>query len=105
MSCRPGCAACCVVPSISSPLPGMPRGKLAGDPCPHLDADLSCRLYGRPERPAVCANLRPEPEMCGRNAGEAFALLRALERETRPDGLRARAVDPVGRQRDMTDGR
>ncbi|HNM56919.1 MAG TPA: YkgJ family cysteine cluster protein, partial [Thauera aminoaromatica] len=24
MDCRPGCAACCIAPSISSPIPGMP---------------------------------------------------------------------------------
>ncbi|HNF77692.1 MAG TPA: YkgJ family cysteine cluster protein, partial [Thauera aminoaromatica] len=26
MDCRPGCAACCIAPSISSPIPGMPHG-------------------------------------------------------------------------------
>lgn len=25
--CRPGCGACCIAPSISSPIPGMPEGK------------------------------------------------------------------------------
>ncbi|MDP3170542.1 MAG: YkgJ family cysteine cluster protein, partial [Polaromonas sp.] len=24
MNCRPGCGACCIAPSISSPIPGMP---------------------------------------------------------------------------------
>ncbi|MDP4734972.1 MAG: YkgJ family cysteine cluster protein, partial [Limnohabitans sp.] len=24
LTCRPGCAACCTAPSISSPIPGMP---------------------------------------------------------------------------------
>jgi hypothetical protein len=28
MDCRPQCGACCVAPSISSPIPGMPHGKL-----------------------------------------------------------------------------
>ncbi|MCR3872443.1 YkgJ family cysteine cluster protein, partial [Pseudomonas aeruginosa] len=27
MQCRAGCGACCIAPSISSPLPGMPAGK------------------------------------------------------------------------------
>ncbi|HCL3974602.1 TPA: YkgJ family cysteine cluster protein, partial [Pseudomonas aeruginosa] len=26
MQCRAGCGACCIAPSISSPLPGMPAG-------------------------------------------------------------------------------
>lgn len=30
--CRPGCGACCIAPSISSPIPGMPEGKAAGVP-------------------------------------------------------------------------
>ncbi|MCF5019628.1 YkgJ family cysteine cluster protein, partial [Pseudomonas lactis] len=29
MKCREGCGACCIAPSISSPLPGMPQGKPA----------------------------------------------------------------------------
>lgn len=28
MDCRPGCGACCIAPSITSPIPGMPHGKL-----------------------------------------------------------------------------
>jgi Fe-S-cluster containining protein len=30
MDCRIGCGACCIAPSISSPIPGMPNGKLLG---------------------------------------------------------------------------
>ena len=30
MECRSGCAACCIAPSISSAIPGMPDGKPAG---------------------------------------------------------------------------
>lgn len=84
MDCRPACAACCIAPSISSPLPGFPAGKPAGQPCPALDAQARCRLFGRPERPAVCASLQPGPEMCGRDRGEALAWLTRLERLTRP---------------------
>ena len=29
MDCRPGCGACCIAPSINTPLPGMPHGKPA----------------------------------------------------------------------------
>ena len=64
-SCRPGCGACCIAPSISSAIPGMPQGKPAGVRCVQLGADLRCRIFGQPERPAVCSQLRPEPAMCG----------------------------------------
>jgi len=84
MKCRIGCGACCIAPSISSPIPGMPDGKPAGRRCVQLTPDHCCRLFGRPERPAVCARLRPMEEMCGRSSAEALAWLAALERDTRP---------------------
>jgi hypothetical protein len=84
MECRVGCAACCIALSISSPIPGMPEGKPAGVSCTQRTPDNRCRLYGQPERPAVCVRLRPEPEMCGQSAEEALAWLTALELATRP---------------------
>jgi uncharacterized protein len=84
MDCRPGCAACCVAPSISSPIPGQPRGKPAGARCAQLTADNRCQLFGRAARPAVCVSLQPSLEMCGQTAAEAYALLAALEAATRP---------------------
>lgn len=84
MDCRPGCAACCTAPSISSPLPGLPHGKPAGQPCPHLDAALRCRLFGRPERPRVCASLAPSAEMCGPDRAHALHFLQRLEAATAP---------------------
>jgi len=84
MSCRPGCAACCIAPSISSAIPGMPGGKLAGARCVQLTPKNRCRLFGRPERPAVCRSLQPTPEMCGTTAAEALTHLHALETATRP---------------------
>lgn len=83
-ACRPGCAACCVAPSISSPIPGLPRGKPAGQACPQLSSEGLCLLYGKPERPAVCGSLKPSLEMCGRSREEALAYLADLERATRP---------------------
>jgi len=83
MHCRPGCAACCTAPSISSPMPGLPQGKPAGMPCPHLDASLRCLLFGRPERPAVCGSLQPSQEMCSDNREQAMRWLSALEQATR----------------------
>ena len=79
MDCRARCAACCIAPSISSPIPGMPNGKPAGVPCVQLDADLRCKLFGLPERPAVCSSLRPSPDMCGSSREHALTFLTALE--------------------------
>lgn len=62
----------------------MPHGKPAGVPCVQLDAQLRCRLFGRPERPSVCSQLRPEPAMCGDGRHAALAWLRALELATAP---------------------
>ncbi|KIL39855.1 hypothetical protein SD70_17490 [Gordoniibacillus kamchatkensis] len=84
MECRVGCAACCIVISISSPIPGMPQGKPAGVRCVQLADDNRCRLFGMPERPAVCASLKPAEEMCGHSNEEAAAILSRLERETKP---------------------
>mgnify|MGYP000031086763 CR=1 FL=1 len=84
MDCRPHCAACCIAPSISSPIPGMPNGKPAGVPCVQLTADLRCALFGQPVRPAVCASLQPSPAMCGDSREQAMRWLGYLEHETLP---------------------
>ena len=84
MDCRAHCGACCTAPSITSPIPGMPHGKPAGMPCVQLDDDYRCRLFGRPERPAFCASLRPSMDMCGNSRGEAMETLALLERMTLP---------------------
>ena len=83
MHCRPACAACCTAPSISSPLPGLPNGKPAGVPCPHLDEALRCRLFGQAARPAVCGSLQPSQEMCGDSREQAMRWISALEQATR----------------------
>ena len=82
--CRAHCAACCIAPSITSPIPGMPDGKPAGVACVQLDERLRCKLFGKPERPAFCVSLRPSMEMCGNSRGEALAYLGGLEIATRP---------------------
>ncbi len=87
MNCRPGCGACCIAPSISSPIPGMPNGKPAGVRCAQLDEGNLCRIFGLPARPAVCGGLAASPEMCGPpDPGNAHALLylARLERLTAP---------------------
>ncbi|GIV78858.1 YkgJ family cysteine cluster protein [Litorilinea aerophila] len=85
MECRVGCGACCIAPSISSPIPGMPNGKPAGVRCVQLTEDNRCKLYGKPERPAVCVRLRPSAEMCGTSAEEAYRNLIQLEWMTAPE--------------------
>jgi len=88
MNCRPGCGACCIAPSISSPIPGMPGGKPAGVRCVQLDKANRCRIFGDPARPAVCGSLRPSLEMCGESPDatatqvHAMRFLAALERAT-----------------------
>jgi uncharacterized protein len=83
VECRVGCGACCIAPSISSAIPGMPGGKPAGERCVQLTADNRCRLFGAPQRPAVCVDLLPSEDMCGASSDEAMALLAAMERLTR----------------------
>ncbi len=82
MNCRSGCGACCIAPSITGPIPGMPNGKPAGVRCIHLDEDFSCRLYGTSERPDVCSRFQAEPETCGDNREQAIKWLAGLERMT-----------------------
>ena len=85
MECRSDCGACCIAPSISSPIPGMPQGKPAGVRCVQLGAGNRCLLFGQPERPAVCGSLQPTLAMCGRTRDEALRSLSLLETQTRPD--------------------
>lgn len=64
----------------------MPGGKPAGVRCIQLGDDARCRIFGQPERPAVCAGLMPSVEMCGDSADQALAYLARLERLTQPAG-------------------
>ncbi len=68
----------------------MPQGKPAGLTCAQLDAALRCRIFGQPERPAVCGQLQPSIEMCGpTDDGGAHArlFLTRLEIATAPRKL------------------
>ena len=84
MICRSECGACCIAPSISSPIPGMPHGKPAGVPCIQLDEQLRCRIFGQPERPACCSSLQASQEMCGEKREDALIWLTRLEALTAP---------------------
>jgi Fe-S-cluster containining protein len=83
-ACRIGCGACCIAPSIATPFRGMPNGKQAGERCVHLDATNRCALFGHPDRPQFCIDLKAEPSMCGATDGEAMAILNDLESRTQP---------------------
>jgi hypothetical protein len=63
----------------------MPEGKRAGERCVNLTEDNRCRLFGKPERPAVCIALEPNPEMCGDNDTHAWSYLSMLEEATKPE--------------------
>ncbi|EKE81467.1 YkgJ family cysteine cluster protein [Idiomarina xiamenensis] len=82
MQCRMGCGACCIAPSISSPIPGMPAGKAAGERCVQLDSDNLCRLFGQPQRPDVCAQFDASEDVCGEHREQALWLLTELEKAT-----------------------
>jgi Fe-S-cluster containining protein len=81
-SCRAGCGACCIAPSISSPIPGMPFGKPAGVRCVQLNDGNHCKIFGKPERPAVCGSLQASPEMCGNDREHAMHYLQQLDELT-----------------------
>ena len=84
MNCRSECGACCIAPSITSPLPDMPHGKPAGVPCAQLLPDMRCAVFGKPERPAFCGGLQPSAEMCGTSREAAIAWLTHLDTLTAP---------------------
>lgn len=65
----------------------MPDGKPAGVRCVQLTDDNRCKLFGQPNRPEVCNNLRPAEEMCGASDEEAMAFLAHLEKVTAPDRM------------------
>ncbi len=84
VACRAGCGACCIAPSISSPIPDMPNGKPAGVRCVQLNELNQCLIFGLPTRPRVCSSLQPTLEMCGHIHQDAFAYLEHLESATTP---------------------
>ena len=81
--CRKGCGACCVAPSITTPMPGMPEGKPAGVRCIHLTKENLCSLFGKTERPDVCVSYAASEEFCGRSPDEAIERISVLERITK----------------------
>lgn len=69
----------------------MPHGKPAGVPCVQLDERRRCKIFGQPERPAVCGQLKASLDMCGPqdDAGQfARTYLMQLELLTQPGHFR-----------------
>jgi hypothetical protein len=60
----------------------MPNGKPAGVRCVQLTDDQFCKIFGHPDRPAVCAGLQPSHEMCGDSREYAMFFLTRLEQLT-----------------------
>lgn len=79
MDCRMGCGACCIVISISSPIPGMPDGKPAGVRCIHLEDDMKCKLFNHPDRPRICGAFQADQLICGNTKDEAITIIANLE--------------------------
>lgn len=73
----------------------MPHGKPAGVRCIQLGDDARCRIYGQPDRPAVCGGLMPSVEMCGDGREQAWAYLMQLERATQPGSAQGTAALPA----------
>ncbi len=83
--CRPGCAACCVAPSITTPILGMPTGKPAGERCFNLTSDNRCSIHEKAEYPPFCRGLKFSEEMCGNSQEQAMNYLAELEKKTADD--------------------
>lgn len=81
-SCRAGCGACCIAPSITSPIPGMPNGKPAGIRCVQLNDANLCQLFGHPTRPRVCLTFDYDPSLCGNDNAAALRNITTLEAAT-----------------------
>ena len=84
MQCRSHCGACCTAPSISSPIPGMPNGKAAGQVCLHLESNYRCAIFHDPARPKVCSDFMAEEIICGNSREEAMLIISSIEIATTP---------------------
>lgn len=79
MDCRAQCGACCIAPSISAAIPGMPNGKPAGVACVHLDHEFRCLIFDDPMRPSICHQFQAEKSICGDNRSQALITITELE--------------------------
>lgn len=84
MQCRQGCGACCIAPSITTAIPGMPEGKVEGVRCIQLDDNNLCKLFGQSSRPDVCLSFKAYEEFCGDSSEVALQRLTVLEQQSTP---------------------
>jgi len=85
MECRTGCAACCIAPEITTPIPGMPNGKPAGVRCINLDSSNLCTIWGKPDYPELCKAFKADIDHCGSHREQALEVLTLMEQATAPD--------------------
>jgi len=83
MQCRSDCGACCIAPSISSKIPGMPAGKDADQYCMQLSEDFKCKIFNHNSRPQVCIDFIPCEDVCGSKRADALKNLKILEQATK----------------------
>lgn len=79
VECRSLCGACCIAPSISAPIPGMPQGKPAGVACIHLNDEYQCLIFHDPKRPDTCRQFQAESAICGTSREQALTIITDLE--------------------------
>ena len=84
MQCRKNCGACCIAPSINSPLPNMENGKPAGVRCFNLSDENLCLIFGHPDRPQLCDSFKAGLDVCGTTREQALRLITIMEVETAP---------------------
>tara|TARA_R110001599_G_scaffold57631_14_gene158731 strand:+ start:1443 stop:1628 length:186 start_codon:yes stop_codon:yes gene_type:complete len=60
----------------------MPGGKPAGVACIQLDDEYRCRIFGHPDRPAVCAGFKADQEVCGDTQVDALRIIGWWEAQT-----------------------
>ncbi|MDX2504743.1 MAG: YkgJ family cysteine cluster protein [Gammaproteobacteria bacterium] len=84
MQCRKGCGACCIAPSISTAIPGMAKGKPAGERCIQLNENNCCKLFAQPSRPEVCLLFQADEEFCGDSNVAALKRLSLLQQKSTP---------------------
>ena len=85
LKCRSGCGGCCIAPSITSFIPGMPNGKASGEPCINLNLETySCDIWGQEDYPEFCRDFKPCTDVCGESREDALQIITLLEKSTNP---------------------
>ncbi|GAL07473.1 proteinase inhibitor putative [Photobacterium aphoticum] len=62
--------------------PGNAKGEAAGVRCVQLNEQNLCKIFGKPERPAVCSQFKACPSLCGQTSQQALDNITELESMT-----------------------